>query len=52
MRYEPVIVGGRRSGAFRFDHLACGLLEANDGLNRAAFVPPQEHDRADDEKWP
>jgi hypothetical protein len=35
---ELVIVGGRWSGAFRLDYLACGILEADDSLNRAAFV--------------
>jgi hypothetical protein len=36
---ELVVVGGRWSEAFRLDYLACGILEADDGLNCAALVP-------------
>jgi len=44
---ELVRVGGRRSCDFSFDDLACGILQADDGLDRAALVPPKQHDRAD-----
>jgi hypothetical protein len=47
-----VLVGGRWARGLRFDDLACRILEADDGLNDTALIPPQKDDGPDDQKRP